>query len=131
MSRTKKILIVISVLLSVNSTPAVLSEAFNVQLVGMASWYADFSPGILPTTANMERFDHNAMTCAIWGIPFDTMIEVTNLENGKKVIVRTNDRGPAKKLCKKGRVIDLTMAAFREIEDLDKGLAKVSLRILD
>ena len=78
----------------------------------------------------MEKFDHNKMTCAMWGVPFNTMIEVTNLSNGKKTIVRVNDRGPAKRLCQKGRVIDLTRAAFRQIEDLDKGLTNVRLRIL-
>ncbi len=103
-------------------------EAGFTYLEGEASWYAEFSPGIRQTTANMEVFDHDKMTCAMWGIPFDSEIEVTNLSNGKKVIVRVNDRGPAKRLFKKGRVIDLTMAAFSEIEDLDKGLTKVSLR---
>ena len=112
-------------------SPEGTSEAFNVPLVGIASWYADFSPGIRPTTANMEKFDHNAMTCAIWDVPFDTRIEVTNLTNGKKIVVRANDRGPAKRLYRKGRVIDLTMGAFNEIEDLNKGLTKVRLRILD
>lgn len=97
---------------------------------GMASWYAEFSPGIRPTTANMEIFDHEKMTCAMWDVPFNTMVEVTNLRNGKKIIVRVNDRGPAKRLCREGRVIDLTMAAFAEIENLQKGLAKVRVRIL-
>ena len=77
----------------------------------------------------MEKFDHDKMTCAIWDLPFGTMLEVTNLDNGKKVVVRVNDRGPAKRLCKQGRVIDLTMAAFNELEDLDKGLARVRVRV--
>ncbi|MDP8299992.1 MAG: septal ring lytic transglycosylase RlpA family protein [Candidatus Tantalella remota] len=106
----------------------VTSEAGFTYLEGVASWYAEFSPGIRQTTANMEIFDHDKMTCAMWGMPFDSEIEVTNLDNGKKVTVRVNDRGPAKRLFKKGRVIDLTMAAFREIEDLDAGLVRVRLR---
>ena len=106
------------------------SEASFIYFEGLASWYADFSPGIKPTTANMEEFDHEKMTCAMWGLPFNSMVEVTNVRNGKKVIVRVNDRGPAKRLCEEGRVIDLTLAAFRHIEDLDEGLARVRLKVL-
>ena len=67
----------------------------------------------------------------MWGIPFNTILEVTNLSNGKTVTVRVNDRGPAKRLCREGRVIDLTMSAFREIDDLGKGLAHVRIRIVE
>lgn len=79
----------------------------------------------------MEIFDHDQKTCAMWDVPFNTLIEVTNVSNGRKVIVRVNDRGPAKRLVKEGRVIDLTMAAFREIASLDKGLIKVRLRLIE
>jgi len=98
---------------------------------GIASWYAEFSPGILKTTANMEIFDHDGLTCAIWDVPFNTRLEVTNLENGESVVVRVNDRGPAKRLCREGRVVDLSLAAFRAIADPDKGLIKVRVRVLD
>lgn len=111
-------------------TTKVSSDASFICLTGIASWYSEFSPGIKPTTANMETFDHSKMTCAIWGLPFDTMIEVTNLDNGRQVLVRVNDRGPAKWLCREGRVIDLTMAAFRKIEELDTGLARVRVRVV-
>jgi len=97
---------------------------------GIASWYSEFSPGIRPTTANMEIFNHDEMTCAIWDFPFDSWLEVTNLRNGKKVLVRVNDRGPAKRLCREGRVIDLTMAAFDKIADLDEGLIDVKVRVV-
>ncbi|MFC1577325.1 septal ring lytic transglycosylase RlpA family protein [Candidatus Omnitrophota bacterium] len=99
-------------------------------IVGVASWYAEFSPGINKTTANMEIFDHDGMTCAIWRIPFDTILKVTNLENSKAVYVRVNDRGPAKRLVEDGRVIDLTRRSFEKIEDLDKGLAKVKVEVI-
>ncbi|NQT33518.1 MAG: septal ring lytic transglycosylase RlpA family protein [Candidatus Omnitrophica bacterium] len=107
------------------------SEASFTDLEGIASWYAEFSPGIKETTANMEIFDHDKMTCAMWGVPFDSLVEVVNIENGQMVTVRVNDRGPAKRLSKKGRIIDLTKAAFEEIEDLDKGLAKVRVKVLN
>jgi len=129
--QAKRVFVLVILLAAFSMMPSpISSEASFAYLEGLASWYADFSPGIKPTTANMERFDHDKMTCAMWGVPFDSMIEVTNVKNGKKVIVRVNDRGPAKRLCRKGRVIDLTMAAFRMIEDLDKGLARVKIKIV-
>ncbi|MBU0683246.1 MAG: septal ring lytic transglycosylase RlpA family protein [Candidatus Omnitrophota bacterium] len=106
------------------------SKALFSNLTGIASWYSEFSPGIKKTTANMETFDHDKMTCAMWGIPFNTQVEVTNIANDKKVLVRVNDRGPAKRLCRKGRIIDLTMAAFKKIETLSTGLANVRIRII-
>lgn len=97
---------------------------------GLASWYSDKDPGIKKTTANMEHFDDRLYTCAMWGIPFNTMVKVTNQENGRSVIVRVNDRGPAKKLVKKGRVIDLTRSAFSRISPLNQGIIKVDLEII-
>jgi rare lipoprotein A len=98
-----------------------------VIIKGNASWYSQDDPGILLTTANMERFDDSQLTCAIWDLPFNTILKVTNLENGKSVIVRVNDRGPARRL---NRTIDLTKTAFSKIADLDKGLADVSVEII-
>jgi rare lipoprotein A len=97
---------------------------------GVASWYSESDAGILATTANMELFDDEQLTCAIWDIPFNTLIRVTNLDNGKSIIVRVNDRGPAKRLVRKGRIIDLTKEAFSRIADLDNGLIKVKITIL-
>ncbi|OGW71420.1 MAG: hypothetical protein A2047_05205 [Omnitrophica bacterium GWA2_41_15] len=98
-----------------------------VIIKGNASWYSQDDPGILLTTANMERFDDSQLTCAIWDLPFNTILKVTNLENGKSVIVRVNDRGPARRL---NRTIDLTKTAFSKIADLEKGLADVSVEII-
>jgi rare lipoprotein A len=106
------------------------SDAAILSLEGTASWYYENSPGIKPTTANMEIFDHDKLTCASWDFAFDTMLEVTNVQNGRKVLVRVNDRGPAKRLYRQGRIVDLTKAAFQKIEDLDKGLASVKIRII-
>ena len=128
---TNFILVYISALVFISGLSAEIgSEASFTYLEGQASWYAEFSPGIRPTTANMEKFDDSGMTCAMWGIPFNTVLEVTNVRNGRSVLVRVNDRGPAKRLYEKGRIIDLTRAAFREIEDLDRGLASVRIKIV-
>ena len=99
----------------------------SVIIKGNASWYSQNDQGILLTTANMERFDDSQLTCAMWDLPFNTILKVTNLENGKSVIVRVNDRGPARRL---NRSIDLTKAAFARICDLEKGLAEVSIEIM-
>lgn len=103
------------------TTPAFSPWAFE----GKASWYSRRSPGIKRTTANNERFDDKAMTCAVWGVPFNRKLKVTNKRNGKSVIVRVNDRGPHRRLVAKGRVIDLTKAAFRKISKRKKGLIDV------
>jgi len=106
-----------------------LKEAGTTSVIikGKASWYSQNDPGILLTTANMERFDDSGLTCAVWDLPFNTILKVTNLENGKSVLVRVNDRGPARRL---NRTIDLTKAAFSRIADLNKGLADVSVEII-
>lgn len=64
------------------------------------------------------------MTAAHKTLPFGTEVKVTNLYNGKSVTVGINDRGPFVR----GRIIDLTRAAFSQIARLDKGLAKVEIR---
>jgi rare lipoprotein A len=91
---------------------------------GMASYYA--KKFHQRTTASGERFDNYAMTGAHKTLPFGTDVRVTNLNNGKSVTVRINDRGPFVK----GRIIDLSRAAFSQIGDLDKGVAKVEIRVV-
>lgn len=97
---------------------------------GVASWYSKKDPGIKVTTANMEIFNDQLLTCAMWNIPFDSLIKVTNLDNGKSIIVRVNDRGPAKRLVRRGRIVDLTKKAFSKIANLDQGLIRVKVEIL-
>ena len=98
--------------------------------IGQASWYSRQSPGINSHTANNEIFDDTELTCAIWNVPFHKRIRVTNLDNGKSIVVRVNDRGPHPRFVRRGRVIDLTKAAFRRISDLNNGLIRVSLEFL-
>ena len=98
--------------------------------IGKASWYSRRSPGIRKRTANNEIFNDRELTCAMWGVPFNQKIKVTNLDNGKSVVVRVNDRGPHKRLVRKGRVIDLTKTAFEQIASLKKGLIKIRLELL-
>ena len=66
------------------------------------------------------------LTAAHRSLPFDTWVEVTNLENKKSVDVRINDRGPFVK----GRIIDLSMAAAREIDLVQAGIVRVKIRVI-
>ena len=78
-------------------------------------------------TASGERFNNHLMTAAHKSLPFGTKVIVTNIDNGKTVVVTINDRGPYVK----GRIIDLTQAAFSKIENIDKGLAEVKIKVIN
>jgi rare lipoprotein A len=88
---------------------------------GVASYYARKFQN--RKTASGERFDNNAMTAAHKTLPFGTEVIVKNVNTGRSVKVKINDRGPFVK----GRVIDLTRAAFSRIATLDEGLVKVEI----
>ncbi|MBI1392511.1 MAG: septal ring lytic transglycosylase RlpA family protein [Alphaproteobacteria bacterium] len=92
--------------------------------VGVASWYGDPFHG--RQTANGERFDKRQMTAAHKTLPLPTMVEVTNLENGRSTVVRVNDRGPFVE----DRLIDLSEAAAEKLGFHGKGLARVRVRYL-
>lgn len=104
----------------------ITSLSYANEKIGLASFYTVKSSSSI--TANGEKYDENDLTCAIWDVPFNTLIKVTNLNNNKSVIVRTNDRGPNKRL--KERIIDLTPKAFSLIGNLKDGLIKVKIEIL-
>ena len=99
-------------------------------MTGVASWYSVDDPGIQPLTASGEPFDDTQLTCASWSLPFGTQLHVTNLETGREVVVRVNDRGPAKRLVAEGRVIDLSKGAFSQIAGLEHGLVPVKVELL-
>lgn len=94
-------------------------------LEGIASYYADDYHG--RQTSNGEIFDMNALTAAHRTFPFGTTVRVTNVENKKKVVVRINDRGPFKE----GRIIDLSLAAAKELDLIRMGTARVKLEVLE
>lgn len=95
------------------------------ELEGLASYYAEPYHG--RRTANGEIFDtYKAMTAAHRTLPFNTVVLVTNKNNGREIEVRINDRGPFVD----GRVIDLSLVAAREIDMVRAGIAPVKLKIL-
>jgi rare lipoprotein A len=91
---------------------------------GIASWYGDDFHGKI--TANGEIYDMHKLTAAHQTLPFHTIVEVENLENGKKVLVRINDRGPFLK----NRIIDLSLQAAQRLAMTDKGTAAVNIRVV-
>ena len=92
---------------------------------GVASYYGPGFHG--RRTANGERFDMHAMTAAHRTLPFGTLVKVTNLSNGKSTVVRVTDRGPYVG----NRVIDLSVAAAKQIGSTHSGVAQVSLEIVN
>ncbi len=91
---------------------------------GKASWYGPKFHG--RTTASGEKFNQNALTAAHRSLPFGTQVKVTNVNNGRSVVVRINDRGPFVA----GRIIDLSAAAARTLGLVQSGVAPVRLQIL-
>ena len=91
---------------------------------GKASWYGPGFHGRL--TANGERYNQYALTAAHRSLPFGTRVRVTNVNNGRSVIVRINDRGPFIR----GRVIDLSTAAASNIGMIHHGVVPVRLQII-
>lgn len=92
--------------------------------IGIGSWYGPNFHG--RPTANGEVFDQHQMTAAHTTLPIPSIAEVTNLENGRSVIVRINDRGPFVD----DRIIDLSRAAAEELDYRSRGLARVRVRYL-
>jgi rare lipoprotein A len=92
---------------------------------GLLSYYAESFHGRL--TASGEIFDKDALTAAHRSLPFHTRVKITNLENGRSVIVRINDRGPF--LAE--RIVDVSPAAARELGLVERGLARGQLSLVD
>lgn len=92
---------------------------------GVASYYADSLQGNL--TASEEPYDRDALTAAHRTLPFGTRVKVSNLDNGKSVVVIINDRGPHSK----NRLIDVSGAAARQLNLTDSGTAKVRIEVLE
>lgn len=104
--------------------PAAADLGGDVFQTGVASWYGDDFHG--KTTADGEIYDMRKLTAAHQELPFHTLVEVENLENGRRVLVRINDRGPFLK----ERIIDLSLKAAQRLGIEEKGTARVNLRVL-
>lgn len=115
---------IVSIILAGCSPPREMNTGSTIQS-GEASWYGPGFHG--QQTANGETYDQNDLTAAHRTLPFDTVLEVVNQENGKSVEVRINDRGPYVG----NRVIDLSKRAAEEIDMVDSGVAQVELILIE
>lgn len=106
--------------ISLTAPIAATSPAHGFTQCGKASWYAMTSK-----TASGERASPNTMTAAHRKLPFGTKVRVTNLRNGKSVIVRVNDRGPFVK----GRVLDVTRVAAQQLGFKNAGWTRVAVTL--
>ncbi|HET9882456.1 MAG TPA: septal ring lytic transglycosylase RlpA family protein [Candidatus Binatia bacterium] len=108
------------------SPPATLPTPAPSTIIetGLASWYGAKHHG--RRTASGEIFDQKKFTAAHRTLPWGSIVKVTNLDNGKSVEVRINDRGPFTK----GRIIDLSRAAARAVGMLESGVSLVRMELL-
>ena len=92
---------------------------------GLASWYGKPHHGRM--TASGERFDMHGLTAAHPTLPLGTRLLVTNVDNGRAVVVRVNDRGPYRR----PRILDLSYGAAHALHGVESGLIKVRIALVD
>jgi rare lipoprotein A len=103
----------------------VMQNSKGFKQKGIASWYGKKFHG--RKTSNQETYDMYAMTAAHKSLPLPTYVEVTNLKNAKKIIVRINDRGPFHE----NRIIDLSYTAAQKLDIVKNGTGLVEIRVLN
>lgn len=100
-------------------------EDYNYSEVGVASWYgSDFHN---KKTANGEKYDMHTLTAAHRTLPLPSIVKVTNLENGRSLVLRVNDRGPYAK----NRIIDISKRGAQLLGFQTKGTAKVRVELME
>jgi|MDSV01.3.fsa_nt_gb rare lipoprotein A len=99
-------------------------ENYEYDETGIASWYGAAFHGKL--TANGEEYDMNALTAAHRTLPLPSFVRVTNLENGRSLVLKVNDRGPFAK----GRIIDISRRGAQLLDFQNQGTARVRVQIL-
>jgi rare lipoprotein A len=109
--------------------PMSVEKAKNYRERGIASWYG-YETSNKPgghMTANGEAFDPNGLNAAHKYLPLPTHVKVTNLENGRSILLRVNDRGPFVE----GRIIDLSAGAAKKLGFYEKGTARVLVETIE
>lgn len=113
--------LIIALLTTITLTPCLAQKHQH----GKASFYSKRATGA--RSASGQKIHHDSLTCAHRYYPFGTLLKVTNLRNGKSVTVKVIDRGPYGR----GRIIDLSWAAAKEIDMIDQGVGTVRVERLD
>ena len=109
---------------SAHVPPSVKPARIGETQTGIASWYGVPYHG--RRSADGEIYDMEKLTAAHRTLPFDTWVQVTNLTNNKRVDVRITDRGPFVN----GRIIDLSLAAARDIDMVTAGIVRVRIKVI-
>jgi peptidoglycan lytic transglycosylase len=121
------VLTAVTLVLLLAARPAVSAVPPRVQ-VGLASWYG---PGFHGNeTASGEIFDQREMVAAHRSLPLGSVVRVTNLENGRRVVLRVIDRGPYGRNYRKGTIIDVSRGAARRLRFIRDGLVEVRVEVL-
>lgn len=121
----KRFILVIIMMISTLGVYSFTNNTLDAKKTSYASYYHDKFNG--RKTASGEIFSNSKFTAANRTLPFGTNIKVTNLNNGKQVIVKINDRGPFHA----SRALDISKAAFDEIGDINHGTIPVEYEIVD
>ncbi|NML70488.1 septal ring lytic transglycosylase RlpA family protein [Chryseobacterium sp. RP-3-3] len=121
----KRFILVIIMMISTLGVYSFTNNTLDAKKTSYASYYHDKFNG--RKTASGEIFSNSKLTAANRTLPFGTNIKVTNLNNGKQVIVKINDRGPFHA----SRALDISKAAFNEIGDTNRGTIPVEYEIVD
>ncbi|KFF24526.1 septal ring lytic transglycosylase RlpA family protein [Chryseobacterium vrystaatense] len=121
----KRFILVIIMMISTLGVYSFTGNTLDAKKTSYASYYHDKFNG--RKTASGEIFSNSKFTAANRTLPFGTNIRVTNLNNGKQVIVKINDRGPFHA----SRALDISKAAFDEIGDINRGTIPVEYEIVD
>ncbi|KMQ65552.1 lipoprotein [Chryseobacterium angstadtii] len=121
----KRFILVIIMMISTLGVYSFTANTLDAKKTSYASYYHDKFNG--RKTASGEIFSNSKFTAANRTLPFGTNIKVTNLNNGKQVIVKINDRGPFHA----SRALDISKAAFDEIGDISHGTIPVEYEIVD
>lgn len=121
----KRFILVIIMMISTLGVYSFSNNTKDAKKTSYASYYHDKFNG--RKTANGEIFDNSKFTAANRTLPFGTKVRVTNLNNGKEVVVRINDRGPYHA----SRSLDMSKAAFDEIGNIASGTIPIEYEIVD
>ena len=120
-----KLVLMVTIVLSV----IVDARGGSTSTNGVASWYGEAHRG--KPMADGKKFNPDKLTAASWDYPLGTRVRVRiSDEPRRSVVVTITDRGPAKRLVREGRVIDLTYAAFKQLAPPDVGLVSVTIEPL-
>jgi rare lipoprotein A len=125
LGRVPRLLVVLALALSTLLSCRMLPVGWTGRQAGLASWYG---PGFYGRhTASGTVYTGAALTAAHRSLPFGTMVRVTNLENGRRVVVVIDDRGPFIR----GRVIDLSVTAARRLGMIRDGVVPVRIKVVE